>query len=112
MKFLRVECRGPWLIKGACGQSLISEGLSGRTSLVSELRAKLNQACDGDISTVEGLRCRGAAAESVDTDDPMAQVAEDEVAASDNAARRIAHRRNRYFLNPVSYTHLTLPTKA
>ena len=78
--FLRVEAREPWLIKGACGDKRIPEGLTNRTTLVRELREKLERACDGEPTGTHDLRCRGEAPEaSSSTDDPMAQVAEDVV---------------------------------
>ena len=95
--FLRVEAREPWLVKGACGYRQISKGLSGRTTLLDELRDKLERACDGEPTVPQDLRCHGEAPEaSSSTDDPMAQVAEDEVVVLQNVKKQ-ALSRNRYY---------------
>ena len=77
--FLRVESREVWLIKGACGDERISQGLSNRTTLVNESRAKLELACSGAATSHTVIRCCGDAAEPVVTDDPVAQAAGDDV---------------------------------
>ena len=99
--FLRVEAREFWLLKGACGQKKISPGLSGRTTLLKELRDKLELACEGEPTAPHDLRCRGEAPEaSSSTDDPMAQVAEDEVVVLQRVkTSHQALRRQRYYIN-------------
>ena len=97
--FLRVEAREPWLLKGASGLKYVSEGLTGRTTLVKELRKHLEKACDGEPTDNAEIRCHGEAAGSVDDDDPMAQVAEDEVVGVQKVETKHANRRARYFRN-------------
>ena len=98
--FLKVEAREPWLIKGACGDKHLSGGLTGRTTLVRELREKLEQACDGDPKCQSDIRCRGEAAGSVVTDDdPMRKVAEDEVVEMRRVSAKLSNRRQRFFRN-------------
>ena len=99
--FLRVEAREPWLLRGAAGRRYVSEGLTGRTTLVKELRKKLERACDGEPTDNPDIRCHGEAAGSVDDDDPMAQVAEDEVVDMQKVKTSHAYRRSRYFKNNV-----------
>ena len=99
--FLRVEAREPWLLKGASGLKHISEGLTGRTTLVKELRKHLEKACDGEPTDNAEIRCHGEAAGSVDDDDPMAQVAEDEVVDMQKVKTKHANRRSRCFKNNV-----------
>ena len=99
--FLRVEAREPWLLRGAAGRRYVSEGLTGRTTLVKELRKKLERACDGEPTDNQDIRCHGEAAGSVDDDDPMAQVAEDEVVDMQKVKTSHAYRRSRYFKNNV-----------
>jgi hypothetical protein len=91
--FLRVEAREPWLLKGASGLKYVSEGLTGRTTLVKELRQHLEKACDGEPTDNAEIRCHGEAAGSVDDDDPMAQVAEDEVVDMQKVRTKHANRR-------------------
>ena len=97
--FLKVDAREPWLLKGATGCKYVSEGLTGRTTLVKELRAKLQRACDGEPTDHQDIRCHGEAKGSVDEDDPMAQVAEDEVVGVQKVETKYANRRARYFRN-------------
>ena len=99
--FLRVEAREPWLLLGASGLKYVSEGLTGRTTLVKELRKHLEKACDGEPTDNAEIRCHGEAAGSVDDDDPMAQVAEDEVVDMQKVKTSHAYRRSRYFKNNV-----------
>ena len=111
IKFVRVEAREPWLIKGACGDKRITEGLTGRTTLVQSLREKLAQACDGEPTV---LRCRGEAEDSRVSDDPMAQVAEDDVVRSELVAAKHSYRRSRYFANNVKnkVIEVSMPQRA
>ena len=89
--FLKMEAREPWLTKGAFGRRQLTPGLTGRTTLFNDLRKKLVQACDGEPTSSHDIRCCGEAPEaSSSTDDPMAQVAEDEVVVTLSVTKRIA----------------------
>ena len=100
--FLRMEAREPWLIKACTGSTRILPGLSGRTTLISELRDKLQRACDGEPTAGHDIRCHvEASTASAGADDPMAEVAEDEVVRTQRAVgnARGIHQRNRYYLS-------------
>ena len=93
--FLRVEAREPWLLAGATGKRYVPDGLTGRTTLIRELRQKLERACDGEATT-DDIRRRGEAAPaSSSTDDPMADIADDQVAEMQHVVARLAYRRVR-----------------
>ena len=103
LRFLRVEAREPWLIKGACGDKRVTDGMSNRTTLVRELRAKLEEACGSGITARGEIRCSGEAAGSVVADDPMAAVAVDEVVVAARVETKLAHRRSRYVSNNTKH---------
>ena len=111
--FLKVQAREPWLIAGAAGSKHVSQGLSGRTTMVEELRAKLEEACNGDPTLSDNIRCGGGAAASSSTADPMAQVAEDEVLTTE-AVKKVAARRTRWFTNNCKnkVLEVTMPERA
>ena len=66
---------------------------------MNELRAKLELACSGAATSGNGIRCCGEAAESVVTDDPVAQAAGDDVVLTHTVVSAHAHRRSRYVRN-------------
>ena len=117
LMFLRVEAREPWLMKGAWGTMRISHGLSRRPTLIDELRDKLEQACDGEPTVGPNIRCRGEAPEaSSSTDDPMAQVAEDEVVVvqSRRSTGNSVKNRKRYYMNNLKnkVLEVSMPERA
>ena len=78
----------------------MNPGLTNLTTLMEDLRERLRQACDGEATAPHDLRGRGEApSASSSTDDPMAQVAEDEVVVLQRVKSHQALRRNRYYLN-------------
>ena len=95
--FLRVNAREDWLTNALCGDSRIRGGLSQRTTLLNDLRAKLEEACAGEPTTDTSIRCNGAASASVVTDasDPMAAVADDDVVESAPVVAKYSFRRAR-----------------
>jgi len=94
LMFLRMESREPWLIAGATGNRQISKGLSVRTNLLQELRKKLTDASSGAVAS--DIRCSGEASPSSGSNDPMAEVAEDEV-INTKTVKNEAARRTRWF---------------
>ena len=114
--FMHMEAREAWLIKGATAKARITKGLSLRTTLLSEMREKLQAACNGEQTVPATLRCRGEVeTASSSAADPMAEVAEDEVVSVQCAKFKGGGiKRNRYFNSNCKnkVLEITMPERA
>ena len=98
--FLKISHKEPWLVAGAAGSRHVSEGMTRRTSLVDELKRKLEMACDG---------CPTAAVTAnLDRNDALS---DDDDLFPDTSAPRVSiagtrgrgQKRNRFFHNHCKY---------
>ena len=115
--FLRMEARENWLIRGACGVKKSSPGLSNLTTLLNELREKLERACDGEATSEPDIRCHGAAPDAAaSTFDPMDEVADDVVVMSrlGKPTKGPNVKRTRYYTNHCknSVLAVSMPQRA
>ena len=101
--FLRLEAREPWIFKGAYGNSRwMAPGLTTRTSLMKDLRHKLELFCEGEPTAAGDIRCSGEATKApAPTDDPMAECSEDEVVVvhAGQAKKQYNYSRARFYKN-------------
>ena len=96
MTFVKMACSEQWLVVATTGQKKYSAGLFGRTSLLGDLRDKVQKYCDGEVSS------SSCVAMASDDYDPMMEVEQDQAGSElSPKIKSQGQKRMRYFRNPA-----------
>ncbi len=102
--FVKMASNEVWLVFATTGQTKYTAGSFGRTSLLEELRDKVQQICDGEMSSSSGV------AIARDDYDPMMEVEEEQ--GQDNIApsktKCQGQKRQRYYRNHARDSTVTV----
>ena len=101
LTFIKIALSEAWLVQGATGATRYSSSSFGRTTLLRDLRDRIQKLCDGDgvadDSIVAAVPLGGG-----DDYDPMAEVdVTDSSALSPSKIKSQGSKRTRYYKNPV-----------
>ena len=109
MTFVKMSYSEDWLLFATTGQRRYWAGAFGRTSLLLDLRDKLQKYCDGEVSSSSGAKIHS------EDYDPMMEVEQGEAdnEASPAKIKGQGQKRMRYFRNPNKNSIVTLdmPTR-
>ena len=108
MTCVKVSCSEQWLLFATTGQRRYSAGSFGRTSLLEDLREKVQKYCDGEGSSSSGVQIPS------EDYDPMMEVEQDEEGneASPANIKSQGQKRMRYFRNPARDSIVTFDVPA